>query len=341
MRLGARPLAFIIAGLIALATGPSTPFAQSRPVAFEKIRITATPIGALSRGEPDRRRFGRLEFRGGLVLSSDSERFGGLSGLSIEPDGQSFLAISDRGHWLRGRIVTDGDRPIGISDAELAPVLGANGRPLANAGWYDTESLARDGGTFYVGIERVHRLVRFDFGSDGLAARARTLTTPAGMRELPSNQGIEALVFVPKPLPLGGTLIAISERGLDAEGNIRGFLIGGPSPGTFSVKRQNDFDVTDAALGPDGSLLILERHFSLFRGVGMRIRRVPLTELMPGARLEGSVVIEASNAHEIDNMEALAAHRNAAGETILTILSDDNFSKLQRTLLLRFALIED
>jgi hypothetical protein len=52
-------------------------------------------------------------------------------------------------------------------------------------------------------------------------------------------------------------------------------------------------------------------------------------------------VIEASNAHEIDNMEALAAHRNAAGETILTILSDDNFSKLQRTLLLRFALIED
>jgi hypothetical protein len=40
-------------------------------------------------------------------------------------------------------------------------------------------------------------------------------------------------------------------------------------------------------------------------------------------------------------MEALDVHRNAAGETILTVMSDDNFSPLQRTLLLRFALIED
>jgi hypothetical protein len=40
-------------------------------------------------------------------------------------------------------------------------------------------------------------------------------------------------------------------------------------------------------------------------------------------------------------MEAIDAHRNASGETILTIISDDNFSPLQRTLLLRFALIEE
>jgi hypothetical protein len=40
----------------------------------------------------------------------------------------------------------------------------------------------------------------------------------------------------------------------------------------------------------------------------------------------------------IDNMEAIAAHRSAAGETILTLMSDDNFSALQRTLLMQFAL---
>jgi hypothetical protein len=39
-------------------------------------------------------------------------------------------------------------------------------------------------------------------------------------------------------------------------------------------------------------------------------------------------------------MEALGVHRNAAGETILTIISDDNFNPLQRTILLRFALVE-
>jgi hypothetical protein len=341
MRSGARPLAFALAGLIALAAGPSAPLAQSRSGGPEKIRVAAAPIAAFSRNEPERRRFGVLEFRGGLVLSSEAERFGGLSGLSIEPDGENFLALSDRGHWLRGRIAVDGDRPTGIADAEIAPVLGANGRPLAAAGWYDTEALARDRGTLYVGIERVHRLVSFDFGGDGLAARARALATPAGIRGLPGNQGIEGLVFVPKPFPLGGTLIAFSERGLDADRNIRGFLIGGPSPGTFSVKRSNEFDITDAALTNDGNLLILERHFSFLRGVGMRIRRVPLAQVKPGALLDGTVLIEAGNSHQIDNMEALAVHRNAAGETILTILSDDNLSKLQRTLLLRFALVDE
>jgi hypothetical protein len=39
-------------------------------------------------------------------------------------------------------------------------------------------------------------------------------------------------------------------------------------------------------------------------------------------------------------MEAIAVHRNAGGETIITLLSDDNFNRLQRTILLRFALIE-
>ena len=56
--------------------------------------------------------------------------------------------------------------------------------------------------------------------------------------------------------------------------------------------------------------------------------------------VEGSVLFEAGNNFEIDNMEGLAVHRNAAGETILTLVSDDNFSLLQRTILLRFALIE-
>jgi hypothetical protein len=40
-------------------------------------------------------------------------------------------------------------------------------------------------------------------------------------------------------------------------------------------------------------------------------------------------------------MEAMAVHKNAAGESIVTLVSDDNFSRLQQTILLRFALIED
>jgi hypothetical protein len=65
---------------------------------------------------------------------------------------------------------------------------------------------------------------------------------------------------------------------------------------------------------------------------------VPLTQIKPGAVIEGSVVFEADRNYNLDNMEALSVHRGPAGETVLTLLSDDNFNPLQRTLLLQFTL---
>ena len=145
---------------------------------------------------------------------------------------------------------------------------------------------------------------------------------------------------MPKGTPLAGALLAISERGLDDAGNTLGWLIGGPSPGEFAVARSDDFDITDAAISPDGDLLVLERHFSLLRGVAMRIRRIPLVEVRPGATVDGAVLITADMGYQIDNMEGLAAHRTATGDIVLTLVSDDNFSPLQRTLLLQFTLLK-
>ncbi len=71
--------------------------------------------------------------------------------------------------------------------------------------------------------------------------------------------------MVPKGLPLAGTLIALSERGLDADGNLIAFLVGGPSPGQFSVRRTNAYDISDATLLPSGELLLLERKILLCR----------------------------------------------------------------------------
>ena len=222
----------------------------------------------------------------------------------------------------------------------MAPILGADGRPLAARGWYDTESIAQDGGTLYVGIERVHQIVRFDYGKEGLLARGRPNALPPGLRSLPPNRGIEALVFVPKGLPLAGTLIAISERGLDKAGNTNGFLIGGASPGNFAVSRSSNFDVTDAALLPGGDVLLLERRFSWSSGLAVRMRRVALGEIKPGAVVDGPVLFDVDLGYEIDNMEGLSVHRSAGGETVLTLISDDNFSAVQRTLLLQFTLAE-
>jgi hypothetical protein len=66
-----------------------------------------------------------------------------------------------------------------------------------------------------------------------------------------------------------------------------------------------------------------------------------LADIKPGALVDGTMLIDAGNAHQIDNMEGIAAHRAVNGEIIITVISDDNFSRLQRIMLLRFALIED
>ncbi|HYY37318.1 MAG TPA: esterase-like activity of phytase family protein [Xanthobacteraceae bacterium] len=316
--------------------------AQTSPSAASPhaIEIQAEPISGFDIRDPSRRQFGLLEFRGGLVLRSPDKNFGGLSAIRVAADGAHFISLTDRGWWFRGRLLYAGTRPSGIADAEMAPILGADGRPLAARGWYDTESIAVDGDTLYVGIERVHQIVRFNYGKEGLLARGRPIELPPALRSLPANRGLEALAFVPKGLPLAGTLIAISERALDEAGNIGAFLIGGPTPGGFAVKRNSNYDITDAALLPGGDVLLLERRFGWDSGLGVRMRRIALADIKPGALVDGPILFDADLGYEIDNMEGLSVHRSASGETVLTLVSDDNFSTVQRTLLLQFMLAE-
>jgi hypothetical protein len=306
------------------------------------IKVQANTIDSFLPREPDQRRFGPLEFRGGLELTSPYREFGGFSALRMGPDGEHFVSLTDKGYWLTGRIVYDRDRPVGITGAEMAPALGPDGRPLAARGWYDTESIAEHDGVFYVGIERVNRIVRFDFAKNGVRARATVVQTPPGIATLPNNKGLEALAFAPNRSKLAGTLIAFSERGLDPAGNLKAFLIGGPTPGEFSVKRRDDFDISDCTVLPSGDLLLLERRFSLLRGgIAMRLRRLALADIKPGAVVDGPILFFADMGYQIDNMEGLSTHRTAAGDLILTMISDDNFSFLQRTILLQFKLIEE
>lgn len=322
-----------------LADGGARDWPASGPAPVA-IDVHSMPLPSFDLRDRSHVRFGQLEYRGGLILTSSFRRFGGLSGLRLDDDGNGFLAVSDKGHWFRGRLRYNGKALAGLSDVVAAPLLGENGRTITSRGWYDSESLARDGGIAYVGLERVHQILRFDIGADGLRARGTALPVPAAMKRLPRNKGIEALVAVPRGRPLGGTLIAISERGLDRDGNIIAFLIGGPTPGQFAVKRTADYDISDATSLPDGSVVLLERKFSLTGGVGIRIRRIRLDQFAPDALVDGPVIFEADLGYEIDNFEGIDAHITPEGETVLTLVSDDNFFMLQRTLLVQFTLLE-
>ena len=307
--------------------------------AATSIEVKARSIPWFDRHDHDRVRFGALEYRSGLVLTSAFPRFGGLSGIRVDAKGERFISFSDHGHWFTGRIVYEGRAMAALADVESAPMLGPDGKPITSLGWFDSESIAIDGSFVYIGLERVNKVLRFDFNKGFTRARGEVVPLPTAASKLPNNKGLEALVFVPKGQPLAGTLIAMSERGLDANGNLIAFLVGGPSPGQFSVRRTEEFDVSDAVLLATGYLLILERKFSWVSGVGIRIRRIPLTSVAPGAIIDGPSIFEADLGNEVDNMEGIDAHLTAEGETVLTMVSDDNFSMIQRTLLLQFTLL--
>lgn len=299
------------------------------------VEVQSSPIDRFRPGG-DETRFGALTFLGGLRLSSGFGGFGGLSGLRIEGRPERFLALTDAGLFLSGRLETEGLRPVGLSSVRACAILDESGRPLAENGRADTESLAIGPDGIYVGIEGVNEIWRFP-GPDPLGQHGVSVRVPEGVKALAANRGMESLAVIPTG-PRAGTLIAIGEAGTTGNPDLPGFLIGGPRPGRFLIKKSWKFNATDADVGPDGRLYLLERHYSPVDGVSMQIRRFEMDAVRPGATVDGEVLIRADMGFEIDNMECLSITTGPSGETLLTLISDDNFSPLQRTLLLRFAL---
>jgi hypothetical protein len=182
--------------------------------------------------------------------------------------------------------------------------------------------------------------LRFPFARDGVRAHGRPVSLPAEARRLPANSGLEAIAMVPDGLPEAGRLAALAERAGDGPTS-PGFILNGsgpngPTSGRFDYVRRDGFDVTDMAFLPDGRALVLERRFGWLSGLAIRLRLVAKGAIRSGARLDPEPVLTADMGEEIDNMEGLAVHLRPDGTTRVTLLSDDNFSSWQRTLLLEF-----
>jgi hypothetical protein len=313
------------------------------PTRIESLEIHVRAITHFERSRPDVKRFGPLEFRGGLVLTSPSENFGGWSGLVMEADGKSLLAISDVGSWMTAEVVYDGSRPKGLARARLGPLLGSRGQPLEIKRDQDAEGITLlDGslqrGTLLIGFERLHRIGRFPIRNGEVGAPTGYLKLPADAKGMHDNQGIEA-VTVLRGGPRKGSIVAFAERLTRGSGYHTGWIWIGSEAHKFQLQDIGGFNITDTASLADGSLLVLERYFRWSEGVKMRLRHIGASEIAPGARITGRTLFEGDSSFEIDNMEGLAVHQGPAGETIVSLISDDNFNHLlQRTLFLQFTL---
>ena len=301
------------------------------PRGLAPVPVEVEPIGRFSLlGN----RVGVLTFLGGAELKG-RRPLASLSGLArTGPD--RFLAVSDAGDWVRIALTRGPEGRIAGASAAAGPIDADIRGRLRDKGDVDAEAVALEpGGTALVAFERRNRILRFDRAGRRMGA----LELPIPLAELRRNKGLETVAVSPAASPLGGAAITIAERSIDRAGDVFAAILNGPGRGVFKVRRTDGFDVTDAAFLPGGDLILLER---LYRGrlsLRVRMRRVPGRAIRRGARVDGTVIMEAGLASEIDNLEGLTVHEDERG-TVLTVVSDDNASFLQRTLLLEFLLPE-
>jgi hypothetical protein len=328
----------VAAILVATAMSAATP---DESIGFNAVDVRLQPIPRfkLSSGET---RFGALEYRGGFAMYSANRDFGSWSGLDFSSDGR-IVAIADTGFWFTGRLEEDGDRLTGITDTKIGVMLSDNGAPAPNKVAADAESLRivhRDGQDIALVSFEQKPTIRSYAGPDFASAKPKRIPLPKFVAGLRRNQGLESVAVAPEASPLAGATLTIAERSLDGNGNHRAFIIDGPSSGQFTIRRPDDFDISDAAFLPNGDLLILERRFSFSGGFAMRIREIKGAAIKPGALVDGAVLMTADNSYQIDNMEGLAVRTSPSGKIVLDLISDDNHGFLQRTVLLQFVLAE-
>jgi hypothetical protein len=304
---------------------------------------------------PDLERAGALDVGGSLEIAGAGPKVGGLSGLWIlagRPGGIRFVSVSDVGRVVCGQLKLDqAGRLVGVEGLRTAPLLDVDGMPVRGRR-ADSEEVVRlpgdgpegewPGGGWLVSFERAHRLMRYPDSDDCPTGRPVEVPAPPGLEDAPYNEGLEAMAVLPDGR------IVVFEEGKDDGGTERRAWIA-----RLPLRQPQDwqrltlrvaprFRPTGAAALPSGDLLVLQRRATLAGGWGARLVRVPAARLaagaVAGAVIDGEELIRLEPPYLTDNFEGVAVASGPHGQSVIYLVSDDNFSVFQRTLLLQFIL---
>jgi hypothetical protein len=301
-----------------------------RPEEWASVRLSVR-AAPLAPSAPDMEGAGKLRFRGGLELASEDPQFGGLSGLYVDGEGR-LLAVSDQGDWFAARLVhDDAGRLTGLADPRMARLRGADGRALGGKRDADAEGLTRlPDGRFAVSFEQVHVVRLYDLERKGPAAAAEKTIALAGSNKLDDNDSVEALAA------MDGALLVAAEgvRDPGAPFWIAPFDAERAVAAAGRTRTQEGFGLVSLDRLPDGDFIAMERFFAPLIGVRIYLRRVREAGLAQG-RWEGEPIVELTPPIALDNFEGIAAVRQTDGVR-LYMISDNNFSSSQKTLLYAF-----
>ncbi len=297
--------------------------------------IQSEVISHFDRLQPDRDIFGKLQFIGGLELTSpDNEAFGGLSGFSWQ-SADRFVAISDEGRYVSARLMLSGGRPIGIDQARMNKLP-----PVAKDKRYfkrDSEGLDIVGNRIWVSYEGSDRLAIYHPNSSGKLSLGKTLFPGKAIARLnKGNKGFESIAVGPDGSAHAGSVVILSEN--VTKKTVRGWILKQGVYHAFTMPQVDNLRPTDAAFLANGDLVIVERSFSFLGGLKIQLRRILAKNLLPGTISNIETLFRGDLRYELDNIEGLAVQSMPDGSSILTLISDDNFNSLQRTLLLQFSL---
>lgn len=265
-----------------------------------------------------------LRLRGTVSLDTAHPAFGGFSGLSVEAG--RMTAVTDAGWWLVADLaeVAEGLVPVA---ARLSPMVDQSGNRLDKAGG-DAEGLTVEGGQLLISFERDHRVM-----VGGPGARLGDHAQDRSFEKMGTNQGLEALATL-----TDGTLLAIGEQPLGG-GNPMFRITRNGQVTTGQLPQRGPFFVTGADMGPDERLYVLMRDYSVLRGVRIQILRYAIGEDGFPDTASAHVLARFESSSGIDNMEGISLWTDALGRVRLTLISDDNFNFMQRTVLMDFEVI--
>jgi len=278
----------------------------------------------------------KVTYAGGWHLTSDEPNFGGLSGLDILESGD-LLAVSDAGAFVQ--IGMDNGKPDG--HGAISYMRGEDGKLLDGKRSSDSEGLHIGFGLAAVSFERDHRIAVFNFDGCGAAARG-VLVGPGSIvsvtgdppesglpEDLPENGGLEALTFHEDNF-----LTGLEAGGQDGTPLFRPSIFGGQFYAAGDLRTPSGMKLTGLDTLGGSTFALFRRYLPLF-GNTIEVRRYgALTD-------EGETLLRLERPLTVDNFEGVAAIGLEDDTVRLYVISDDNFSERQRTLLLTFDVAPD
>ncbi|NEX46131.1 esterase-like activity of phytase family protein [Pseudotabrizicola algicola] len=280
-------------------------------------------------------------FLGAFRWTMPDTAFGGFSAIDLSADGSRFIALTDRGSFVEGRLRRGPDGTIVAVESGPVKRLKSNKNAPLAAGRNDSEGIAvAADGTVYVSFEGVARVLRYR----DINGVAENLPTPEAFASFPRNAALEALAIdakgalytMPEELPGSKRIRLLTGQ----PGNAGGvdFPIWRYADGKwtqpFDLPREGVFLPVSADFGPDGRLYVLERAFHGITGFASRVRSFKVgAKALSDRRLH---LQTPTGQH--GNLEGLAVWRDAGGAIRLTMISDDNFLAFMRTEIVEYRL---